>query len=160
MTSYTPDEALYLPLILRGLSIGFLLPTAASFTFQAVSSVSHVHTAEARGLYYMSRQIGGAIGVAVIAAMLDLRETLHSTQLAEHLAPTNPTVSRALTALGTGPVRHGINPVGVTRAGQAARSALTGARRCARRGMARKARSTARIPAKISGSRTSFFTCQ
>jgi DHA2 family multidrug resistance protein len=117
-TSGTPDEALYLPLVLRGLSIGFLLPPAGMFTFRAVTAANHGHTAEARGLYYMTRQLGGAIGVAVLAAMIDYRETVHSSHLAEHLTAANPAVGRTVAAIGAGVARHGLNPAVSARAGQ------------------------------------------
>jgi DHA2 family multidrug resistance protein len=109
-TSATPDEALYLPLALRGLSVGFLLVPAAMFTFRSVSSANHGHAAEARGLYYMTRQLGGAIGVAVIAAMVDYRGSVHSGQLGEHLAAVNPAVGRAVSTLAGGTVGHGMAP--------------------------------------------------
>jgi hypothetical protein len=66
----------------------------------------------------MTRQLGGAIGVAVLAAMLDYRETVHSSHLAEHLTAANPAVGRTVAAIGAGVARHGLNPAVSARAGQ------------------------------------------
>jgi len=123
-TSATADEALYLPLILRGLSIGFLLPSSAMLTFQAVLSANHGHTAEARGLLHTTRQLGGAIGIAVIVAMLDARGTLHSSQLTEHLSSASPTYHRVLATLTTGLAHHGLAPAVSERAAQVALEAM------------------------------------
>jgi DHA2 family multidrug resistance protein len=117
-TSATPDEMLYLPLILRGLSIGFLLPAAAQFIFRRIAAANHALTTEARGMYYTTRYLGGAIAVAAIVAMLDVRQTLHSTQLTAHLTAGNLMFSRTLAMLGAGTVRHGMNPALSSTAGQ------------------------------------------
>jgi MFS transporter, DHA2 family, multidrug resistance protein len=123
-TSATADDALYLPLILRGLSIGFLLPSSAMLTFQAVLSANHGHAAEARGLFHTTRQLGGAIGVAVIVAMLDARGTLHSGQLSEHLNSVSPAYHRVLATLTTGLAHHGLAPSVSERAAQVAMEAM------------------------------------
>jgi MFS family permease len=125
-TSGTPDEALYLPLVLRGLSIGFMLPSAGMLIFQAVSSVNHGHSAEARGLYHMTRQLGGAIGVAMIVATLDVRERLHSSLLTEHLSLVSSSFHRTLSMLGTGLARHGLAPAVSERAARVAVQGMIG----------------------------------
>jgi DHA2 family multidrug resistance protein len=118
-TSATPDEMLYLPLILRGLSIGFLLPAAAVFIFRRIAATNHSHTTEARAMYYTTRQLGGAIAVGLLVVFLDMRETTHSNVLTQHLTSGNPMFRTTLAKVGAGMVQRGLNPALAAKAAQA-----------------------------------------
>lgn len=79
-TSGIPDEALYLPLFLRGASLGFfIIPLGALCT----RTLSRQHIGEGRALYYFSRHLGGSLGISLITMLVDRRQSFHSAHLGQ-----------------------------------------------------------------------------
>jgi DHA2 family multidrug resistance protein len=85
------------PLILRGLGMGFLF---VPLTAMALSSLRGTEIAQGTGLTNMMRQLGGAFGVAVIANLISRRAALHRSNLLSHLSIYDPAVRERLVALG------------------------------------------------------------
>ncbi len=79
-TSGIPDEALYLPLFLRGASLGFFIIPLGAW---CVRSLPREHIGEGRALYYFSRHLGGSLGVALLTLLADRRESFHSAHLGQ-----------------------------------------------------------------------------
>jgi DHA2 family multidrug resistance protein len=54
---------------------------------------------DASGLYNMMRNLGGSIGIALLSALLTVRERLHSNRLGEQVSPYNPLARERLSWL-------------------------------------------------------------
>jgi DHA2 family multidrug resistance protein len=113
VTSDTPVEALYLPIVLHGIAVGLALPPIGIFSFRAVAG-DHVANSEGRALHYTARQIGGVVAVALAVVMLDSRATVHSSQLAEHVTASNAPLAQTLALVSRGLVSRGLAPASAT----------------------------------------------
>ena len=71
----------------------------------------------------MFRNLGGSIGIALLATQLDLREKLHSVRLGEAINAFNPATSERLDALTRHFIARGAEAVA---AGQQALGAVAG----------------------------------
>lgn len=109
LTSATPVEALYLPMTLHGLAVGFALPPIGIFSFRAIGA-NHAHNSEGRAWHYSSRHLGGAVAVASIALLLDLRATVHSAALSANLTTLNPVAQKSIADIGRGLLSKGFPP--------------------------------------------------
>ncbi|HET7214119.1 MAG TPA: MFS transporter [Terriglobia bacterium] len=97
LTPDTPALDLCAILVLHGVSLGILLPSVTNML------LGHAHfryIAFGMTIYYTFRQLGGSIGVAVTVALLDIRETFHSSRLLDTANRLNPTVSDVVRHLG------------------------------------------------------------
>jgi DHA2 family multidrug resistance protein len=77
---------LLIPQILRGLPQVF---TVAPAVILGLGSLPPERLKYASGLFNMMRNLGGAIGIAVCATILNDRANLHFSRLAEHLNAAN-----------------------------------------------------------------------
>ena len=99
LTPDTPTFVLCLILLLHGLSLGILLP---SVTNLLLGRTSFRLIDFGMTIYFFFRQLGSAIGVAATVALIDIRETLHSSRLldtANRLSPLVHNTVRRLTLL-------------------------------------------------------------
>jgi len=102
---------LFVPQILRGFPQVFIVAPAVNL---GLGSLSPERLKYASGLFNMMRNLGGAIGIAVCATLLNDRTNLHFLRLAEHLNATNTAMSEMLhkvsnhfAALNGGDIIHG-----------------------------------------------------
>jgi MFS transporter, DHA2 family, multidrug resistance protein len=97
LTPGTPDAAYLAPLVLYAFCLSPLLPAVGSGT---VARVEQDHLLDGVALYMTFRQLGAAIGVAVVTILLDWREALHSGRLFEHLQMTSAAMQGWTNAVG------------------------------------------------------------
>jgi DHA2 family multidrug resistance protein len=76
----TSQTTAYLMLIVRGLGIGFIFPPLMNL---ALKCLPPEKTAVGSGLMNVSRQIGGAFGVAIVGVLLERREVFHHSIFAQ-----------------------------------------------------------------------------
>jgi DHA2 family multidrug resistance protein len=87
MTSEWGFWEFFLPQAVRGFALMFLfIPINAV----ALGTLPPARLKNASGLYNLMRNLGGAIGIAACATILNDRTNLHFLRLAEHLTPANP----------------------------------------------------------------------
>ena len=91
VTGDTPDNQLWLPLLLHGIFIGISVPMLAVGAF---ARMDDAHASSARAIYYGARQLGASLGVTFVVVLIDRRATLHSSRLIDSL------FSRNLSTLG------------------------------------------------------------
>jgi DHA2 family multidrug resistance protein len=84
---------LFLPQILRGFPQVFAVAPAVNL---GLGSLPPNRLKYASGLFNMMRNLGGAIGIAVCATILNNRTNLHFLRLAEHLNSTNAAMKGVL----------------------------------------------------------------
>jgi DHA2 family multidrug resistance protein len=77
---------LLLPQALRGIGQQFAVPPTVTLT---LGGLAPARLRLASGLFNLMRNLGGAIGIAVCATILNNRTNLHFLRLAERLSPSN-----------------------------------------------------------------------
>ena len=102
---------LLLPQALRGFGQQFSVPPVVTLT---LGSLPPARLKSASGLFNLMRNLGGALGIAGCATILNDRANLHFLRLAEHLNSTNASmqallhgVSARFTAVTGGDALHG-----------------------------------------------------
>jgi DHA2 family multidrug resistance protein len=85
----TSEDSLYWPLIIRGFGTVMMFMPMSMATFGGVP-VKDV--GKATGLYNLTRQLGGSIGIAVLTTMLSSRQSFHRSVLVEKLSIADPHV--------------------------------------------------------------------
>ncbi|GJE46843.1 DHA2 family efflux MFS transporter permease subunit [Methylobacterium soli] len=99
MWSFTPithawgSDELLLPQALRGFAQQFAVAPTVTLT---LGGLDPARLKLASGLFNLMRNLGGAIGIAACATILNDRTNLHFLRLAEHLNPANPAMLAAL----------------------------------------------------------------
>jgi MFS transporter, DHA2 family, multidrug resistance protein len=79
-------EEMLLPLAFRGLASPFSSPSTVTLT---LGRLPRDRVKAASGLFLLMRSLGGAIGIAVCATILNDRTNLHFLRIAEHLTSAN-----------------------------------------------------------------------
>ena len=118
-TQWGADE-LFWPQAVRGFSGMFVIVPVSNL---ALGKLPPERLKMASGLYNLMRNLGGAVGIAAINIMLQSREPLHFSRLAEHVSARNPA---ALALLETLTARFGAV---LDDAGRARTAALAGVNR-------------------------------
>jgi EmrB/QacA subfamily drug resistance transporter len=103
LTTSTPDGYFLLPLALYACCLAALLPSVGSGT---VAKLDQANLLDGVSLYMTFRQLGAALGVAVLTIVIERRETLHSSRLYEHLFVANSTTDQTLDQTGSYLVTH------------------------------------------------------
>lgn len=83
-------------LLIRALGQPFILIPVSAV---ATASVPAARSAAASGMFNMMRNLGGSIGIALLSALLTVREHLHSNRLGEAISAYNPLTQERLATL-------------------------------------------------------------
>jgi len=97
LTPDTPALNLYLIVVLHGASLGMQVPAVSGIL---LGKSSPRYLAFDMAIYYHLRGVGSVLGVSAAAAMLDIRESVHSSRLLDVAGRLNPDVQRLVTGLG------------------------------------------------------------
>jgi DHA2 family multidrug resistance protein len=97
LTPDTPALNLYLIVVLHGASLGMQVPAVSGIL---LGKSSPRYLAFDMAIYYHLRGVGSVLGVSAAAAMLDIRESVHSSRLLDVAGRFNPEVQRLVTGLG------------------------------------------------------------
>jgi DHA2 family multidrug resistance protein len=100
----TGESQLWWPLIIR--SIGTVL-MFLPLTLTTVGPIPMKDMAAATGIFNLTRQLGGSIGVAMLSTVLDHRMAFHRATLVEHLTTTDPRVFDRVSTLERMFTSHG-----------------------------------------------------
>ncbi len=85
----TGEPDLFWPLIVRGFgTVLMFLPMSMA----TLGSVPIAEVSKATGLYNLTRQLGGSIGIAALTTVLASRQAFHRNVLVENLTATDPDV--------------------------------------------------------------------
>ncbi len=105
LTFDSGKEDLFWPLIIRGVALGMMFIPLNSI---ALAELEPRDVASGTGLFYLTRQLGGSIGIAVMATLLSHLTKAKKAGLVDHLVSVAPDVqsrldgiSHALMAKGT-----------------------------------------------------------
>ncbi len=92
-TTQTDFAGLFWPQVIRGAAVMLCILPA---TRLAMEGWSQQDTPDASGLFNLMRNLGGAIGIALIDTILQQRTPGHATQLANRLQAGDPNAARAV----------------------------------------------------------------
>ena len=107
MTLVSGPEETFWPLILRGVGLGLIFVPLTSATM-AELKVSEL--AQGTGMFNLTRQLGGSLGIAIMATLLT-RFTRESKQLlTEHVTTMDPESLGRLEQVTRGLMARGVNP--------------------------------------------------
>jgi len=90
-------KELLLPQAIRGMAQQLAVPPAVTLT---LGGLAMSRLKQASGLFNLMRNLGGAIGIAACATILNDRTNLHFTRLAEHLNTSNEAMNQWLSQVG------------------------------------------------------------
>lgn len=107
LTLDMPDEAMVMPLILRGAGMGLQF---VPISLLALGTLQPRNIAEGAGLYNLFRQLGGSFGIAILATLVDRRSHYHMARLSENLSLYNPATQERLAAIQNGLALRGFTP--------------------------------------------------
>lgn len=96
MTALWGGNELFWPQAIRGFGSMFVIVPITALT---LGELPPERLKAASGLYNLMRNLGGAVGIAVIGILLQNRERLHYARLAEHVRLGNPGVLGSLQGL-------------------------------------------------------------
>jgi len=89
-------EQLRWVLCVRALGLPFVLVPVSAL---ATAGLPASQSGSASGLFNMTRNLGGSIGIALLSALLTVRERFHSNRLGEAISDYNPLAQQRLEAL-------------------------------------------------------------
>ncbi|HEX5423864.1 MAG TPA: MFS transporter [Bryobacteraceae bacterium] len=107
LTPDTPASNLLLILALHGSSLGMLLPAVTAIL---VGHARPRFLSFDMTIYYFFRGLGGVVGIGATIALLDVRETIHSSRLLDTANRINPIVHRFIVHLGHVLYAKGLTP--------------------------------------------------
>ncbi len=93
---HTSAHSFFWPLMFRGLGLTFMFIPLSVAT---LGGVPRHEVAAASGLYNLTRQIGGSIGIAVLTTLLDHRRAFHAFQLGSSVGAIDPATQQFLSQL-------------------------------------------------------------
>jgi DHA2 family multidrug resistance protein len=89
-------DQLLLANFIRGIGQPFLsIPLAV----MATVGIEQAQAGSASGLYNLTRNLGGAVGIAFLATFLSIRQQFHSSHVVENISLYNPTTVERLSGL-------------------------------------------------------------
>ncbi len=119
-TLQSGEADLFWPQIARGVALGLMFVPLSLATLRGLPPQDMLQGA---GLYNLSRQVGGSMGIAVLATLVEHRTVLHHAYLAESVSAFNMATQQRLQGLAGGLAGRGLDP---SSALDAARRALDG----------------------------------
>ena len=95
------------PLIWRGVGLGFIFVPLTNAT---IADLSSKNLAQGTGMFNLFRQLGGSLGIAIMATMLSHLRTIERSYLVEHVVTGDPATLSRLATIAKGLVARGVQP--------------------------------------------------
>src|SRR5689334_24555829 len=108
MTLASGPEETFWPLILRGVGLGLIF---VPLTGATMAELKVTELAQGTGMFNLTRQLGGSLGIAVMATLLTRFTAAKKALLTEHLTTMDPTSLGRLNSITNGLLARGINPI-------------------------------------------------
>jgi DHA2 family multidrug resistance protein len=108
MTLVSGPEETFWPLILRGVGLGLIFVPLTSAT---MAELQVQELAQGTGMFNLTRQLGGSLGIAIMATLLTRFTTEKKALLTEHVTTMDPASLGRLQQVTTGLISRGINPI-------------------------------------------------
>jgi DHA2 family multidrug resistance protein len=99
---------LFWPLVLRGVGLGLIF---VPLTNASMAELSVKQLAQGTGLYNLTRQLGGSLGIALMATLLSRFTATRHAVLTEHVGAWDAASAQRLDMITRGLMSHGVNPI-------------------------------------------------
>jgi DHA2 family multidrug resistance protein len=107
MTLASGAEETFWPLILRGVGLGLIFVPLTNAT---MAEMKTHELAQGTGMFNLTRQLGGSLGIAIMATLLTRFTAQKKAGLVEHVTTMDPGSLGRLDQITRGLVARGINP--------------------------------------------------
>jgi MFS transporter, DHA2 family, multidrug resistance protein len=108
MTIVSGPEETFWPLILRGVGLGLIF---VPLTNASMAELKVQELAQGTGMFNLTRQLGGSLGIAIMATLLTRFTTAKKALLTEHVTTMDPASLGRLDQIAHGLMARGINPI-------------------------------------------------
>ena len=108
MTIASGPEETFWPLILRGVGLGLIF---VPLTSASMAELSVRQLAQGTGLYNLTRQLGGSLGIALMATLLSRFTATRHAILTEHVGAIDIAGQARIDMIANGLMARGINPL-------------------------------------------------
>jgi DHA2 family multidrug resistance protein len=108
LTSASGQQDLFWPLILRGVALGLIFVPLTNAT---MADLKVKDLAQGTGMFNLMRQLGGSLGIAIMATLLAHFMSVEKTMLVEHVGANDPETLSRLSLLARGLISRGMNPI-------------------------------------------------
>jgi DHA2 family multidrug resistance protein len=108
MTLASGPEETFWPLIMRGVGMGLIFVPLTSAT---MADLKVTELAQGTGMFNLTRQLGGSLGIAIMATLLTRFTVEKKALLAEHITTTDPISLGRLAQVTQGLIARGMNPI-------------------------------------------------
>jgi DHA2 family multidrug resistance protein len=98
---------LFWPLILRGVGLGLIFVPLTSAT---MAELKRSELAQGTGMFNLTRQLGGSLGIAIMATLLQRFTATSKALLSEHVVAGDPDVVARLSMMTRGLIARGMDP--------------------------------------------------
>jgi DHA2 family multidrug resistance protein len=102
-----PGETFW-PLILRGVGLGLIF---VPLTSASMAELKVTELAQGTGMFNLTRQLGGSLGIAIMATLLTRFTAQKKALLTEHVTTMDPMSLGRLEAITRGLISRGTNPL-------------------------------------------------
>ena len=99
---------LFWPLVFRGIGLGLIF---VPLTNASMAELSVRQLAQGTGLFNLTRQLGGSLGIALMATLLSRFTATRHAVLTEHVGAIDIASQARLDMITRGLMSHGINPI-------------------------------------------------
>src|SRR5215471_2596596 len=107
MTLASGAEETFWPLILRGVGLGLIFVPLTNAT---MAEMKNHELAQGTGMFNLTRQLGGSLGIAIMATLLTRFTAQKKAGLVEHVTTMDPSSLGRLDQITRGLIARGINP--------------------------------------------------
>jgi MFS transporter, DHA2 family, multidrug resistance protein len=107
MTLDSGAHEMFWPLIIRGVGLGLIF---VPLTNASMAELRMADIAQGTGMFNLTRQLGGSLGIAVLATMVTRFTRESKSLLAEHITTMDPVSLERLDTITRGLIARGTNP--------------------------------------------------
>jgi DHA2 family multidrug resistance protein len=108
MTIVSGADETFWPLILRGVGLGLIF---VPLTNASMADLKVQELAQGTGMFNLTRQLGGSLGIAIMATLLTRFTTAKKALLTEHVTTMDPMALGRVDQITRGLISHGANAV-------------------------------------------------
>src|SRR5690349_14602858 len=108
MTLVSGPEETFWPLILRGVGLGLIF---VPLTGATMAELKVQELPQGTGMFNLTRQLGGSLGIAIMATLLTRFTASKKALLTEHITTMDPMALGRLQAITNGLISKGANPL-------------------------------------------------
>lgn len=106
LTSASGIEDLWWPLIFRGVGLGLIFVPLTNAT---MADLKVKDLAQGTGMFNVFRQLGGSLGIAIVATLLARFQAMEKAVLATHVSAGDPATVARLSLITRGLISRGVN---------------------------------------------------